>query len=300
MLTFQTMYTRVADLCGFSVSDDTQDVTNAKQDINQALRLFKNTSRRYWTRKEVTADLVAGQQYYTFPEDMVRITQVKANTGGYNWPLIEVDSEKLWNKFNVIPSNTVIVPQFYFVRGRNEIGIYPIPSGNETAGLVISYEPRLPDMSTDDVTTTTVTVTSGSQLVTSPSAAFSPNMANNMWFSVTDGSDGNWYPIISATSSQLTLENYYQGPSESGAPCIIGPAADIPEDFQMAPIYFAAYNFYLKRNETANATLYKGLYEDLLQRYIEAYAAKSTGLVQKPLTDNLFNIFWLPPGIMTG
>lgn len=299
MITWTQSINRLASITGVSTTTDNQDLVNAKSDINQAVRLFNNTSRRYVTRKEVTANLVAGQQYYTFPEDMVRITQVKANTGGYNWPIIEVDSEKLWNKFNVIPSNTVIVPQFYFVRGRNEVGLYPIPSVNSTAGLIISYEARQADMSVDDVITTTVTVSNGSQLITSPSNAFNTNMVG-MFFSVTDGTDGNWYPIIAATTSQLTLENYYQGISESTAPCIIASVPNIQEEFQMAPIYFAAYNFYLKRNEMENATLYKGLYEDLLQRYIEAYAAKSTGLVQKPLTDNLFNIFWLPPGTITG
>src|SRR5215469_12479015 len=155
MLTFTQSYTRLANIVGISPTTDSQDLTNAKYDINQALRLFMNSARRYWTRKEVTTDLVEGQQYYTFPEDMVRITEVRANTGGYNWPLVQVDSEALWNRFNVIPSNTVIVPQFYFVRGRNEIGLYPTPSQDQAAGLIVSYEPRMPDMSVDDTTSTT-------------------------------------------------------------------------------------------------------------------------------------------------
>ena len=299
MLTFTTMYNRAVNMVGISPTTNSQDVINMKSDINQGLRLFKNASRRYWTRKEVTANLVAGQQYYTFPEDMVRITEVKANTGGYNWPLVNVDSEALWNRFNVIPSNTVIVPQFYFVRGKNEVGLYPTPSQNQTAGLIISYEPRMIDMSIDDTTATTVTVTSGSQYVTSPSVNFSTNM-NGMYFSVTDGSDGNWYPIVAATASQLTLENVYQGPSSSAVPCTIGLVPDIPEEFQLGLVYFACYNYYLKRNEIASATLYKGLYEDLLMQYKQAYANKTTGVVQKPLTDNIFNIFWLPPGVISG
>lgn len=299
MITFTQLYTRVADIVGYSTTTDNQDLVNSKQDINQALRLFKNASRRYWTRKEVSTNLVAGQQYYTFPEDMVRITEVKANTGGYNWPLVQVDSEALWNRFNVIPSNTVIVPQFFFIRGRNEIGLYPTPSLTQSAGLIVSYEPRMIDMSVDDVTTTTVTVSNGSQTVSSPSSAFLPNM-NGMYFSVTDGSDGNWYPIIGSTSTTLTLENYYQGTSESLAPCIIALVPDIPEEYHLGLVYYAAYQFYLKRNESESATMYKSLFEDLMQKFIEAYAAKTTGIVQKPLTDNIFNIFWLPPGVITG
>lgn len=299
MLTFTTAYNRAVNMVGISSSTNLQDVINMKADINQGLRLFKNASRRYWTRKEVSTNLVAGQQYYTFPEDMVRITEVKANTGGYNWPLVNVDSEALWNRFNVIPSNTVIVPQFYFIRGRNEVGLYPIPSVSTTAGLIVSYEPRMLDMTIDDVTTTTVTVTNGSQYVTSPSTNFNTNMVG-MNFSVTDGSDGNWYLITAATATQLTLENSYQGPSTSAVACTIGLVPDIPEEFQLGLVYFACYNYYLKRNEMANATLYKGLYEDLLMQYKQAYANKTTGVVQKPLTDNIFNIFWLPPGVISG
>ena len=299
MITYTQLYKRASNIIGIDPTVDLQDLANAKQDINHALRLFKNQSRRYWTRKEVTANLVAGQQYYTFPEDMVRITEVRANTGGYNWPLVNVDSEALWNRFNVIPSNTVIVPQFYFVRGKNEVGLYPTPSQNQTAGLIISYEPRMVDMNLDDTTTTTVTVTNGSQYVTSPSSSFNTNM-NGMYFTVTDGSDGNWYPIIAATPTQLTLENYYQGPSESGATCQIGLVPDIPEEYHIGLAYYAAYQFYLKRNEMQNATLYKSLYEDLLMQFKQAYANKTTGVVQKPLTDNIFNIFWLPPGIISG
>lgn len=299
MITYTELYTRVTDIVGVSNTTANQDLVNAKQDVNHALRLFKNSSRRYWTRKEVTTNLVAGQQYYTFPEDMVRITEVKANTGGYNWPLVQVDSEALWNRFNVIPSNTVIVPQFFFVRGRNEVGLYPIPSLTQSAGLIVSYEPRLPDMSLDDVTTTTVSVSNGSQSVTTPSIPFSTNM-NGMCFSVTDGSDGNWYPIIGATPTTLTLENYYQGTTENLATCIIGSVPDIPEEYHLGLVYYAAYQFYLKRNQSESATLYKGLFEDLLMQFKQAYAAKTTGVVQKPLTDNIFNIFWLPPGVITG
>jgi hypothetical protein len=298
MITFTQLYTRALNIVGVSATTNLTDVNNIKQDINQGLRLFKNGARRYWTRKEVTANLVAGQQYYTFPEDMVRVTTVRANTGGYNWPLTEVDSEELWNKFNVIPSNTVIVPQFYFVRGRNEVGFYPIPSVNTTAGLIISYEPRLVDMVIDDTTTTTVTVTNGSQYVTSPSSAFNSNMVG-MYFSTTDGSDGNWYPITAATPTQLTLENYYQGPTTTGVTCQIGIVPDIPEEYQMALVYYAAWQYYLKRNEDQNSQLYNALFNNMLQSYIETYAAKSTGVIQKPLTDNIYNIFWLPPGMIT-
>lgn len=300
MLTFTTAYTRVLDITGVQ-SNSATDVTNFKADINQANRLFKNETRRYWTRKEVTTNIVAGQQYYTFPQDMVRITEVRSNTGagGYNWPMKQVDSEDRWNKMNIIPSITVIVPQYFFIRGKNEIGLYPVPSVTVTAGLIVSYESRIPEMILDDVTATTVTVTNGSQFVTSPSVSFTPSMVG-MSFTVTDGSDGNWYTIVAATASQLTLENVYQGTTGNTLPCTIASVFDIPEEYHLGMVYFAAYNFYLKRNENQNALQYKGLFEDLMTRYKEVYAAKTTGLVaDNNDSSSAFNIFNLPPGAIT-
>ena len=64
MLTFTTAYNRAINMVGISPNTNLQDVINMKSDVNQGLRLFKNASRRYWTRKEVSANLVAGQQYY--------------------------------------------------------------------------------------------------------------------------------------------------------------------------------------------------------------------------------------------
>lgn len=301
MITFTQLVSRAADIIGVNTSTDSQDLSNIQYDINQGLRLFKNGARRYWTRKEVTTSLVAGQQYYTFPEDMVRITAIKCNTGSgtYNFPLKEIDSEVVWNKLNIVTNNTIIVPQFYFVRGRNEVGLYPTPSINVSAGLIVSYEPRMTDMSVADTTTTTVTVANGSQFVTSPSTSFNTNMVGQM-FSVTDGSDGNWYPIIAATSSQLTLENYYQGTSESGATCIIGLVPDIPEEYQIALIYYTAWQYYLKRNEQANSQMYNALFQQLLDSYIEVYAAKSTGLVQTPIDSDIFNVFYINPTNLSG
>jgi hypothetical protein len=296
MLTFTQMYTRAADNCGVSLTAAT-DITNIKQDINQGLRLFKNAVRRYWTRKEVSANLVLQQQFYTFPEDMVRITEVRVNSNGLNFPVNQVDSEAMWNRINIIPAMTINLPMYYFVRGRNEVGLWPIPSQNVTAGLVVSYEPRLTDMSVDDVTPT-VGVTQGSTTVTS-SSAFAQNMVG-MSFSVTDGTDGNWYPVTTYNSaSSLTLENYYQGPTSVSSPSIIGSVTDIPEDYQLGLVYFACYNFFLKRKDNGTATMYKALFEDLMTQYKEVYANKTTGQVQQSIEDYRYSIFTLPPNPIT-
>lgn len=298
MLTFTQTYQRTADLLGVNTSLDSQDLTNIKQDINQAERLFKNAARRYWTRREVSTSLVENQQYYTFPEDALRVTEVRANSNGLDFPILQVDSEAMWNRINIIPAMTINLPMYYWIRGRNEIGLWPIPSQDTSAGLIISYEPRLPDMSLDDTTTTTVSVTNGSQYVTSPSVSFNTNMVG-MWFSVTDGTDGNWYQVTAATSSQLTLENYYQGYTETNAPCIIGSVSQLPEDYHLALHYFAAMNYYLKRKDLAMSSYFQGMFDNLITQYRDNYAAKTTGSVQQEISDYRYSLFTLPPNPIT-
>jgi len=88
-------------MCGVALSSTTS-VSFLKQDVNQAVRLFKNAARRYWTRQEKVTNMVANQQYYQMPADFVRVTEVRVNSNGLNFPTILINSEHLWNKLNII------------------------------------------------------------------------------------------------------------------------------------------------------------------------------------------------------
>lgn len=295
MTSYTQLYKRAADMCGISTATTSQALTNIQQDINYALRKFKNASRRYWTRKEVTTNLVQGQQYYTFPEDMVRITTVKANSGGLTIPVTLIDSEELWNRLNLIPAMTVGIPTQGFVRGRNELGLYPVPSINVTNGLIVSYESRLKDMSLDDTTNITLNVTINSNVIVAASGTFNQNMVG-MWVSITDGSDGNWYQIVGYTdTTHMTLENYYQGLSKTGVASIIASVPDIPEDFHLALVDYACYRYFLKRKDANTGADYKGLYDESLKDYRAIYAAKTTGVTQDDIMPYSYNLFNLPP-----
>lgn len=299
MITYTQLYKEVADNCGFNGTVASQSLTNAQRHINHALRKFKNASRRYWTRKEVTTNLVASQQAYTFPEDMVRITTVKVTSGGLTLPVTMVDSEELWNRLNLVPAMTVGIPTQGFIRGRNELLLYPIPSANVTNGLIVSYESRMKDMSIDDLTSATLNVTNGLVTVVATSAVFNAKQVG-MWLSVTDGSDGNWYQITGFTdTTHVTIENYYQGPTASGVSSIIASVPDIPEDFHQALVDYACYRYFLKRKDKDTAADYKSLYDEALKDYKAVYAAKTTGATQDDLTPYSYNLFGLPPQNVT-
>lgn len=296
MITFQQSYTRGADFCGISIAQNSASLINIKQDVNQGYRILKNASKRYWSRKEKTANLVANQQYYTFAADIVRATTVRVKIGGITLPITMVDSEDFWNKLNLIPTMTVGMPTHGFIRGRNELGLYPVPSSNTTGGLIISYESRQRDMSQDDLTGN-FGVTNNSATVTG--TGFSAKMIDS-WFTIGDGSDGYWYQVTNVVgTTQLTLENVFLGPTNASLAGLVGQCSDLPEDYHLAGPYFAAYNYYLKRKDKDTAAAYKSLFDALEKDYIATYASKMTGAVQDDLTQFTFNLFGLPPQNMS-
>lgn len=302
MITYTQLYTRAAYLAGLSLTSTT-DIVFLQQDVNQGLRLFKNAARRYWTRQEKISDLVANQQYYQLPADLVRVTEVRVNSNGLNFPVVMIDSEHLWNKLNIIPAMTINLPTYAFIRGFNELGLWPTPSQTTTGGLLVSYEPRLIDMSIDDVTTTstsaTANVSNNSTKVTLSSGVVTPSMVGR-WFQTSDGSDGNWYQIASYDSAtSFELANFYQGITSATANFIIGQAPDIPEDYHLALAYYAAANFFLKRKDDGTSQMYMAMFQQLLQEYEETYAAKSTGVVQNQIDDYRYSLFSLPPNPIT-
>lgn len=294
MITFQQLYNRAADICGIDPTTDSQDLTNIKQDINQGLKLIKNAARRYWTRKQASASLINNQQYYELPPDCVRVTQVYVNSNGLNYPVKPVDSEYLWNKVNVIPAVTINVPTYYFIRGRDEIGLWPIPSSNAVNSLNISYEPQL-ELSQDDVTTGFVTVQGGSTGITNTQNVWTADMVGR-WFQVSDRYNEAWYQIANySNTNSLTLANFYAGTGSMNLNYVIGDCPDIPPDYHLGLVYYAAYNFYLKRKDMASSELYNGLFNDLLHQYRENYASKQTGLVQSQSDQYRYSIFMIPP-----
>lgn len=299
MQTFNQLYVRAAGDCGISTTTASASLTNIKQDINYALRQFKNASRRYYTKKTVMTNLVANQQGYTFPADMVRITTVRVTSGGLTLPVTMVDSEELWNRINLVPAMTVGIPTQGFVDSRNVLQLYPIPSSNITNGIIVTYESRQKDMTLDDITPSLNVTTNNAGIVANTGTPFTQNMIG-MWLSVTDGSDGNWYQIVGYTdTTHITLENYYQGPTKTGVASIIGSAPDIPEDFHLALSDFACYRYFLKRKDKDTAASFNSLYLKALQDYKAIYAAKTTGFTQNDLTPYQYNLFGLPPQNVT-
>ncbi len=200
-----------------------------------------------------------------------------------------------WRRINIITTATIAIPTYFFVRGQDEIGIWPTPSTTVSGGLEIYYEPRVVNMTQDDFTTGTVTVTSGSTTITHSAAGFTNRMVGR-YFQTTDNTDGTWYKITAyIDASNLTLENYYQGISSSSATFLIGESSPIPEEFHESLVDYASYRYYLDRKDIGVASEYKSLFDSALVDCKETYSSKVTSKVVNDVESRFYNILGVPP-----
>lgn len=278
MITFQSAYTKAQRLAKDNNSDT---LTQLKQDINTGYHLFNAKLARYYTRKQQFTNLIAGQQIYQTPIDCVRVLGMTTLvTSTYEPPIKEVRSEYDWRKITSVKNYKTNWPSWYFMIGNDELSLWPIPSQNVTNGLRFYYQPQDHDLSLDDVTsattTFTVTVTNGSPTVTASGSAFTSDMAG-LSFQVTGQADLSWYEIVSATATVLTLKSAYVGVSGSGKTWTVGQTMIIPQEYQDAPMHYALGNFFSAQGNESRSQYHLGsdkvpgmfyqMVDDCLQEY---------------------------------
>lgn len=271
MLTFQQLYETAQEASG-----DTSSTTLIflKRWLNQGVRIAQNALGRYWTRKSQTASLVASQRYYQMPEDAARVSDVIVTVSGKPYVLEEIASEHQWQHL-INDTSTGAYPKSYFVRGRDEIGLYPTPSSNSTDAIEFVYEPLDKDMTADDYNTGTVTVTNGSAAVTGAGTTFTQQMIGRS-LQITSGDDGYWYKISNFTSgTSITLENLYEGIGGAGKAYKIGEIPNLPGELHDSLIDYVMFRYSL-RNKSNDAAEYKALWEAALDTAKERYAKKSS------------------------
>lgn len=298
MLTFQEQYTTIQEEIS-DTSDET--LVLIKRFLNTGVTIFRSRLKRPFLRLSRTTDLVADQQYYQLPEDVIRPSGVVVTVGDNQYPVREITSENIWRELNASSGASSATPMYYFLRGNDEIGLFPTPASAVTAGLEVWFEPRIGRMSQPDYTTGTITVTNGSASVTHSGTGFTPGMVGR-YLIVENGMDSIAYRIAAYVStSQLTLENYYAGDSGSGLSFRIGEASGIPEDFETAPMDYALHRLYLRRRNRQLANDYKALFEAAIDDARSQYASPSSGsiVVSPTRYGSPFDAIHRSPGVIT-
>lgn len=235
----------------------TTQLTQLYEDWNTGHRLFTAKFARYYARKQAFTSLVASQSLYQVPVDSVRTIEVVVSVSStQSVPLRQVRDEEDWRrlKFQPVTSNW---PTHYFNIGDDLIEIWPTPSTSRTSGIRYVYQPFSPDLSIDDTTTGTVTVTNGSVTVTNSSNNFNTDMGG-LWFQVTGLARPLWYEIVSATTTVLTLKSPYADVSGSGKSYRVGQKVLIPQEYQDAPMHYALGMFYSGQGNEGRAQYHLG------------------------------------------
>lgn len=249
---------------------DAATLVKLKRDINIGSSKLLAALGREYNRKSRYTDIIADQQFYQLPEDGQKLKEVVASTGGWLVPLEQIADEHEWLQLNM--TNFSGQPTHYFIKGNDELGLYPIPGSTITDGLQLIFSPKHVELTQDDYTTGTLAVTNGSQTVTGTTTVFTTKMVSQ-FLQVTDGSDGNWYRISDFVSTTvLTLENYYQGTSGSVKAFRIGQVIDFPDEFAEAPSDYACYRHYLRRGDKNKANTFQSLFAAAIDEAKDQYS----------------------------
>lgn len=241
---------------------------------------------RDW-RNQTRTFSTANQAYYQMPEDAIRIKSLTVTVGSIIYPLTEIVDEEQWQMLNM-RSQTSTVPEFYFVRGSDEYGIWPIQSSVNTG--TITFEARMRDMTADDYSTGTIQVVANSAAVVGTATVFTAAMVGRTLFVDPTGGtgDGSGYKIAGFTdTTHITLENNYAGASASGQAYLIGQVPDIPDEFHEALIDYGAYRYYRRRRDLQTAKDLKAAFDEAVILCQENYSSKSSSqYFRRPRTAN--------------
>lgn len=248
--TYSTLLQKSKDL---AIDDKTSSTTSLSssevflaREINDTVQYLYQQLRNYKTQPlPKTFSTVEDQQYYHIAPDLINIESLTISVGDIDYPLTPIHSQARWDRLNQLDITSSDVPQFYFQR-QYDIGIWPIPSDEYTVTLVANYLPQR--LTEEDYDTGTVSVSQNGQTLTGLETTFTSSMVGR-WFCETNSSGlttGKWYKITSFTSTtELTLETYFEESSLSGATYIIAQSPEIPEELHQYIPFRAAANYYM-------------------------------------------------------
>lgn len=253
MKTFEQTYNDYLTLTKDSSSSNT---TLGKSLINTYIRRILRARDWTFNRSSATDSTVADQQNYPKPYNCktIRFIKVEVDDTDY-WPT-EVKDRGEWILLNR-SDTTSDIPQRFFVED-NEYLIYPIPASDGNT-ITVYYNKNFIDLSQDNYTTGTVSVSAGSTSVTGSSTVWTSSMVGRY---IKFDDEGIWYEITAVSNNTSLTIAREAGTTISSGTYVIGELIPLPDDFEDLPLWGAVGEYYLKENDQAKATYYLGLYKD--------------------------------------
>ncbi len=246
----------------------------------RTVRFEKGSTAILWdaplTTTATTAITVSALQSYPLPSDYSKLKTGTLTVGTLKWTPTEILTRAEWDNLNVFPyySDT---PNNFFI-WQNQFNLWPIPS---TSGNVISfnYKRRVPDLSLDDYTTGTISVSTGSVTVTGSGTTFTLTknlISESRWIQFATG-DNLWYQVASVDSTtQITLTAPYMGTTLAGVTYTLGQMPILPEDFQDMLVWKPLMFYYSTiKKDKDQFTMFEDLYKEKL-KLLNEYAGQKT------------------------
>lgn len=261
-------FTTLRNLYGSITNNvETANLTLGEQLINDGIRyiLGKQRAWKFLERSE-NFDTVAGQTDYVLPFDYGKLISIKSKEGNYYTTLTQVKSRNDWNTLTDVPYESNYLSHFYINDGT--ISFFPTPSvsGDD---IVIYYKKITRDLANADYTTGTISVTAGSTTITGAGTTFTTAMVGRY---IKVNADGFWYRIVGFTSTTvLTIENEYEGTTVAGAAFTIGEMSVLPENYDVAPVYYAASQYWYQNNDITRGTQYERMYNEKVKELENEY-----------------------------
>lgn len=246
--TFGRLIKTAQDYCIDDSTSSTTGLTDTstflKRELNNTVSVVQTKLKNYKTQPlPKTMTTVDGQVYYHKPASIMNIVSAKVTIGDRDYPLTVIHSQKKWDKLQSVDFPSFTIPTYIFPR-RDDFGIYPTPTDANTLTLVGNFVPKR--MTASDYTTGTIAITNGAVAVTGTDTTFTSSMVGR-WLCITSDGEpsGNWYRIAGFSSTTIiTLENYFEDTTVSGASFIIGESPELPEECHEFLPYKAAASFY--------------------------------------------------------
>lgn len=161
------------------------------------------------------------------------------------------------------------------------ISYYPYPSDTNWE-IYLKYKKQALEMSADDYTTGTISITQNTSLVTGSGTTFTSLMVGRFL----KCPDGLWYEIAAYNSAiSLTLAKTYEGVTFTGSTYTIGEIPIIPDGFQLMLIYPALEHYFMIKGEESRSIFYKNLYDADLRNLKSQFLSDSTQQVIRKSTD---------------
>jgi hypothetical protein len=246
MLTWTSLQTFYTDNTNDNVA---ANVTFGKSAMNRGYHKLVRAGSFDFPESRTALVSVSGTYVYTLPPQFSKIKEVVWERTGGSLPLLEVGTLRQWDAMNYSTSSGD--PTHYMVRkaatGAHtwELWLWPTPA-TSAINIRVTYLRNVPDLSAEDYSTGTVTLTNASATMTGAGTTFTAAMVGRS----VKLPDGLWYDIGSFTSTTVVTLTYpYQGASGASQAYLIGDTPIIPEPHQDAIWQYGVGEYYEKRRE---------------------------------------------------